>query len=203
MWTPPSFRRESRTAPGNRRAVQQRDPIKYIQFAHFQTISAVSALVPSLYLCKIVNLACRSFVSTRLHSAMTAGFSDWLLKHKLMAFSVLQRRSRPGRPSVQFNSSSIKTGASERKGLCSACRKTYYQTNFAKMHYSSSARLVIPCRWTINGPFTLTIFAAISAAISSAILRRINYWRFRGEFQSPVVYTGDLKSPRNGSKERL
>ena len=41
-----------------------------------------------------------------------------------------------------------------------------------------------------KGPFTLAIFAAILAAIFAAILLR-----FQIAVESPVVYTGDLKSP--------
>ena len=41
----------------------------------------------------------------------------------------------------------------------------------------------------IKSPFTLAMFAAFLAAIVAAIS-----WRFHGDFKSPVVYTGDLKS---------
>ena len=52
----------------------------------------------------------------------------------------------------------------------------------------------------------MAIFATISFAISSAIVQRVNYWRFRSDlkFKSPryrqtklpVAYTVDLKSPQ-------
>ena len=56
-----------------------------------------------------------------------------------------------------------------------------------------------------KGPFTLAIFAAILAeifaAISSAISNRLSkLLAIQIAAESPVVYTGDLKSPRNRSK---
>ena len=49
-----------------------------------------------------------------------------------------------------------------------------------------------------KGPFTLAIFAAILAAIFAAISNRpCKLLAIQIAVESPVVYTGDLKSPSN------
>ena len=52
-------------------------------------------------------------------------------------------------------------------------RNDYYHQSGSLVLY-----LLFFIRFTSYGPFTLAIFAAIFVAISSAILRRVNYWRF-------------------------
>ena len=48
-----------------------------------------------------------------------------------------------------------------------------------------------------KGPFTLAILAAIFAAISSGDFVACKLLSISLRFESPVVYTGDLKSPGN------
>ena len=76
-----------------------------------------------------------------------------------------------------------------RQLLMIAKRNDYYYQSGSLVLY-----LLIFIRFAFYGPFTLAIFAAISAAISSAILRRfqiarVNYWRFRGDLNRPLALT--------------
>ena len=57
-----------------------------------------------------------------------------------------------------------------------------------------------------NGAFTLVIFAVILAAISSVILRRVNYWQSAAIprwFESPVVYTPRIRGKNRQCKRAL
>ena len=56
---------------------------------------------------------------------------------------------------------------------------TYIGEEFSPVRGQSSSTVTGRCknREKFNGPFTLAMFAAISAAI----LRHVNYWRFRGD----------------------
>ena len=60
--------------------------------------------------------------------------------------------------------------------------KPYFITYIARKLFVEFRALVNPDHLMCNGPFTLAIFAAISAAILRRFqIARANYWRFRGD----------------------
>ena len=76
-----------------------------------------------------------------------------------------------------------------RQLLMTAKRNDYYYQSGSSVLY-----LLIFIRFASYGPFTMAIFAAIFAAISSALLRRfqiarVNYWRFRGDLNRHLAPT--------------
>ena len=59
-------------------------------------------------------------------------------------------------------------------------------TNIINVEFDVLIELELTCSSQLffaqyYGPFALAIFAGILAAISSAILRHVNYWRFRSD----------------------
>ena len=65
---------------------------------------------------------------------------------------------------------------------------------FPSMEPAAMQTFYITHAWPRKGPFTLAILAAILAAISNRPCKLLAISR---RFESQVVYTGDLESPRN------